>query len=482
MKTTKFFFLIVLGLFLVYCSKDSSDDPQNDPVVQTDDDPVTTTDDDPVVELSSAKDLISFSVTTANNPNLKIDADVQQSGTTLKLFFPFATDLTDLIISFQVSDKATLKIGGADASSGNTIVDFSSDVTITVEAEDGSTQDYSISSESSFEALDAAIEQLMQNNNAPSMQLAITKGEKLVYQAQYGYADLNSTEMVTDDSVYRLASVSKTITMVTILKMRDEGLLNFNDTVFGVNGILGTDFGTPPYKTNIENITVHHLLDHTSGFTNVPNDPFFVNNDWSLQQLIDDVLDNRELATVPGETYYYSNFGYCILGRVVEKLSGMDYEAYVKQNILEPLEITTMNVARNSINEKWPNEVEYFGQETFGPYQYNAERIDALGGWTASATDLAKLMVGIDRRGGVADIITTDAMVDSYLEFAEWTFWGSLPGTSSVIYRLGDDFNFTIVTNTRVLPITLNQDMMDTMRAQVLARNSWPEYDLFDAE
>ena len=136
MKTTKFFFLIALGLFLVHCSTDSSEDPQNDPIVQTDD--------APVIELSSANDLISFSVTTANNPNLKIDADVQQNGTALSLFFPFATDLTGLTISFQVSDKAALKIGGADASSGSTVVDFSSDFIITVEAEDGSTKDYSI--------------------------------------------------------------------------------------------------------------------------------------------------------------------------------------------------------------------------------------------------------------------------------------------------------------------------------------------------
>ena len=198
--------------------------------------------------------------------------------------------------------------------------------------------------------------------------------------------------------------------------------------------------------------------------------------------MIDDVLDNRELATVPGETYYYSNFGYCILGRIVEKLSGMTYENYVKQNILLPLGITEMNIAKSSINEKLPNEVEYLGQENFGAYQYNAERIDALGGWTASATDLAKLMVGIDRKAGVPDIINTDVMSGMYFEFPEWTFWGSLPGTSSVIYRLGEEFTFTIVTNTRVIPITLNQTMMDAMREQVLARTSWPTYDLFQAE
>jgi len=481
MKIMKNLLLLLAVVLLINCSKDSSE-PQIDPIMQTDDDPVSMTDDDPVVMLSAEKDLVSFSITQANNPSLKIDADVQQTGTSLKVFFPFGTDITNLTISFQVSDKASLNINGSTVVSGSSNLDFSSSLTAVVEAEDGTTNNYAISAESNFNGLDTAIQQLMIDNNAPSMQLAITKGEKLVYQAQYGYADLNNTELATSESVYRLASVSKTITAVTILKMKDDGLLDFSDTVFGTNGILGTDFGTAPYATNIENITVRHLLDHTSGFTNNPNDAFFVNYDWTLPQLIDDVLDNRELATVPGQTYYYSNFGYCILGRIVEKISGMTYENYVKQQVLAPLGIENMNIGKNGAENRLANEVEYLAQEGFGAYQYNIERIDALGGWTASATDLTKLLVGIDRRNGVNDIISASSMAGIYLEFDEWAFFGSLPGTSAVWSRLDDDFNYAIVTNTRVLPITLNQTMYETMKAQIQSRTSWPEYNLFETE
>lgn len=482
MKIRKNLLLLLAVVFFINCSKDSSE-PQTEPTMQTDDDPVSMTDDDPVVMLSAEKDLVSFSITQANNPNLKIDADVQQTGTSLKVFLPFGTDITNLTIAFQVSDKASLSIDGSTVVSGSSNLDFSSSLTAVVEAEDGTTNNYAISAESNFNALDAAIQQLMIDNNAPSMQLAITKGEKLVYQGQYGFADLNNTEEVTDDSVYRLASVSKTITAVTILKMKQDGLLEFDDTVFGISGILDTDFGTSPYKTNVENITVRHLLDHTSGFTNNPADAMFLNLNWSLKEVIDNVLDTRELATNPGDTYSYSNFGYILLGRIVEKVTGMSYENYVKQSILTPLGITSMNVARNGIDEKWPNEVEYFSQgDNIGPYDYNAARCEAMGGWTSSATDLAKLLVGIDRRNGVPDIINTEVMAGMYFEFPEWTFWGSLPATSAVIYRLGEDFNFTILTNTRVIPITLNKKMMDTMREQVLARTSWPEYNLFETE
>ncbi len=474
MKTTRLFLLAFLSILLVHCSKDSSDGPQV---------PVDQTDDDPVVQLSSAKELISFSIRKSDNPELKIDADVQQSGTSLKVFFPFETDISDMVVSFQVSEKASLSINGSQMTSGSSKVDFTSSLAVTVEAEDGSTKDFTITSESNFETLDTAIQQLMSDNNAPSMQLAITKGERLVYQAQYGFADINNTEAVSVNSVYRLASVSKVVTAIAILKMKDDGLLDFNDTVFGINGILETDFGSTPYGDNIENITIRHLLDHTSGFANNPTDPMFQNLDWTHQQIIDDVLNNRQLATVPGSTYSYSNFGYIVLGRVVEKLSGMSYEDYVKQNVLQPLGITNMNVARNGIDEKWPNEVEYFSQgDNLGPYQYNAARCEAMGGWTASATDLSRFLVGIDRRGEVADIISTSSMQGMYFEFLEWAFWGSLPATSAVISRLDDEFNFSVVTNTRVIPITLNEKMQNTLKAEIQARSSWPEYDLFDTE
>ncbi|MGD1945025.1 MAG: serine hydrolase domain-containing protein [Croceivirga sp.] len=484
MKITRLFLLTSVSFFLINCSSDSSDDPQTQPPIdQTDDGPITSVDDDPVGELSSDNSLLSFSVTTANNPGLKIDADVQVTGNDYKLYFPFGTQLDDLIVSFQVSEGASMQIGGVELTSTNSSIDFTDDFIATVVAEDGSMAEYGFRAESNFEALDEAIQQLMSDNNAPSMQLAITKNEKLVYQAQYGFADLNNTEVVTDDSVYRLASVSKTITAVTILRMVQDGLIAFNDTVFGVNGILENDFGTPPYSTNIENITVRHLLDHTSGFTNNPADAMFLNLDWTLEEVISNVLDNRVLETTPGETYSYSNFGYILLGRVVEKVSGMTYENYVKQSILVPLGITTMNIARNGIDEKWPNEVEYFSQgDNLGPYQYNASRCESMGGWTASATDLAKLMVGIDRRPGVADIINTDVIVGSYFGFGEWGFWGSLPGTSAVIYRINEEFNFSIIANTRVIPLTLNKDMQDALRAAILARTSWPEYDLFTTE
>ncbi len=477
MKIIKNFLLLIAVVLFINCSKDSSEEPQ------TDDDPVSMTDDDPIVTLSAEKDLVSFSITQANNPDLKIDADVQQTGTSLKVFLPFGTDMTNLTISFEVSDNASLIIDGSTVASGSSNIDLTSDISAIVQAEDGTTQDYNIIAESDFEVFDSSMIELMQQYNAPSIQLAITKGERLVYQANYGFASLDNSEMATAESLYRLASVSKVITAVTVLKMVSDGSLQLDDTVFGVDGVLGTDFGTTPYKENVENITVGHLLGHTSGFNNTPNNPMFQNFDWPIEMVIDDVLNNRDLATIPGTTYFYSNFGYALLGRVISKASGMDYETYVKQNILAPMGITSMRIAGNTLSDRFTNEVEYFGQtDLLGPYELNPNRADSTGGWIGSATDLVRFMSFFDRNGQVPDIISEELMQGLYLEQLQWVFQGSLPGSSSAVVRYNNEYNYSIVANTRYNGIEFNSAMVQAFLPLFVERTSWPEYDLFSVE
>src|SRR6185312_15966479 len=110
------------------------------------------------------------------------------------------------------------------------------------------------------------------------------------------------------------------ITAITILKLAQGGLLSLNQQVFGSNGILGTTYGVPPTGSNIDKITVQNLLDHKSGWTNDPTDPMFYNLNWDFTQLITDMVTNRPLKYNPGDTSIYLNFGYCVLGRIIEKV------------------------------------------------------------------------------------------------------------------------------------------------------------------
>jgi N-acyl-D-amino-acid deacylase len=112
----------------------------------------------------------------------------------------------------------------------------------------------------------------------------------------------------------------------------------------------------------------------------------------------------------PGTRYAYSNFGYCLLGRVIEKLSGQDYEAYVREAVLEPLGIESMQLGRTRLAGRAESEVRYYdpnrgpsvfqvdlGEECPSAYgAWHLENMDAHGGWLASADDLIKFAAAFD--------------------------------------------------------------------------------------
>ena len=261
-----------------------------------------------------------------------------------------------------------------------------------------------------MEDFTAAVATFMANRGLKGGQVAITRNEKLVYLQSFGDADDETP--VHDQSLFRVASISKPITVLAISRLAADGKLSMGDRVFGTNGLLGTQYGTPPYQDGIEKITVNELVEHKSGFKNEPYDIMFDEVSLSHQQLIDRVLDER--TYVRSNPYYYSNFGYCLLGRVIEAVTGMSYEDYVEQKILSPMGISAMKIGGNTLDERFENEVLY-NSSWFDPYAMNVTRMDAHGGWIASAKDLARIAVHSDTRSVVPDLLDFgDA--ESYLE------------------------------------------------------------------
>lgn len=299
-----------------------------------------------------------------------------------------------------------------------------------------------------FSALDSAIAVKMTQFKVPGISIAVVKDEKLVYVKSYGYADKEAGQKTSNDNLYRIASISKPVTYVAVLKLVQDGKLTLDQKVFGRGAILGDDFGTPPAGSGKDLITVQHLLDHTSGWTNNPTDPMFMDVKLTQEQLISDLLMGRPLITLPGKASYYSNFGYCVLGRVIEKISGMKYDAYVKKEILKSSGITKMQTGGNTLSQRLPNEVKYY-QAEYDPYSMNISRMDAHGGWVASATDLAKLLMRIDRNPIVPDLIKPELLNKTYFGYENWVFNGSLPGTSTTVSRLNDHISFVMLANTR---------------------------------
>ncbi|EAR16292.1 hypothetical protein RB2501_05320 [Robiginitalea biformata HTCC2501] len=324
-----------------------------------------------------------------------------------------------------------------------------------------------------MEDFTAAVADFMANRGLKGGQVAITRNEKLVYLQSFGDADDETP--VHDQSLFRVASISKPITVLAISRLVADGKLSMGDRVFGTNGLLGTQYGTPPYQDGVEKITVNELVEHKSGFKNEPYDIMFDEVSLSHQQLIDRVLDER--TYVRSNPYYYSNFGYCLLGRVIEAVTGMSYEDYVEQKILSPMGISAMKIGGNTLDERFENEVLY-NSSWFDPYAMNVTRMDAHGGWIASAKDLARIAVHSDTRSVVPDLLDFgDA--ESYLENGTYLHYGALPGTLAVL-SVNSPFCYTAVFNTG----NANYDSVlnafaDFMNDQITSRQEWPEADLF---
>ncbi|MEO8174617.1 MAG: serine hydrolase domain-containing protein [Sediminibacterium sp.] len=333
-----------------------------------------------------------------------------------------------------------------------------------------------ITANDSIPQVDTVVARFMKKYNVPGMSIAISKDGKLVYTKGYGYANTATGEKVTPAHLFRIASVSKPITSAAIMQFLETDCISLDSKVFGDDGILGNDYGVPPPNSNIKNITVHQLLQHTSGgWANDSHDPMFTDLSLSQAKVIRNTLQNEALINEPGKAYAYSNFGYCVLGRIIEKISGgMGYEEYVKKKLLAKAGVTSMQVGGNRLRDRKPNEVVYYGQGNEDPYRYNITRMDSHGGWIATAADLLRFVFVVDGFETKPDILSATSIKTmttassaneryacGWLVNTAHNWWhnGSLPGTASELVRANNGFSWAILANTRSSDANFSADM-----------------------
>jgi len=300
--------------------------------------------------------------------------------------------------------------------------------------------------------------------NIPGLSLAIAKDGEIVYAEGFGVVSPLLETRVNPSHVFRIASISKPITAVGIFTLVEQGRLSPTDRVFGEHGIL-SEYQLPANGQFIGAITVDHLLTHTvGGWDNTKNDPMFAHQDMDHQHLIAWTLENLPLSQHPGTRYAYSNFGYCLLGRVIEKITGQSYANYVRQSVLDPSQIQGMRIAGNSLLDRADGEVIYHRQEGDRlPYGMNVARMDSHGGWLASPRDLVRFInhvygtvqnPAILKAETVLTMITPPAVHHDYAK--GWFVtgpnrWhgGSLPGTSAIMVHTPSGLCWAALANSR---------------------------------
>lgn len=330
----------------------------------------------------------------------------------------------------------------------------------------------------------------MTAHSIPGLSVAVARGGQPLYERGFGFADRDKSEKVTPESLFRIASVSKPITSVTLFLLAEAKRLTMEDTVFGPRGLLGDDFGSRPYQRWVADIRIKHLLTHTGGgWQNNGTDPMFRNPGMNHKQLLTWAMDNVPLEYPPGEHYAYSNFGYCILGRVIEKLTGETYQQYVRDAVLKRCGVTGMRIAGNTLAERAAGEVVYYGAGLQDdPYNMNVRRMDSHGGWLATARDLAMFSSHVDGHSASRNILqpesirhmTTPSSVNAgYAKgwavnrVPNWWHGGSLPGTTSIMVRTASGFCWAALANSREVAADTGLAMDQMMWNLVRLPRNW---------
>ncbi|MCI0392650.1 MAG: beta-lactamase family protein [Acidobacteria bacterium] len=166
--------------------------------------------------------------------------------------------------------------------------------------------------------------------NEPGAAVIVVKDGKVVLRKGYGLANVELGVPIEPDMVFRIGSVTKQFTAVSILMLMEQGKLSLTDEI--------TRF-LPDYPTQGHKITIEHLLIHTSGiksYTSLPEWRPQWRKDVTLKEMID-VFKDKPMEFTPGERWNYNNSAYVLLGAIIEKSSGQSYADFVEKNIFAPL-------------------------------------------------------------------------------------------------------------------------------------------------
>lgn len=190
-----------------------------------------------------------------------------------------------------------------------------------------------------------SIDEIMEDFNVPNVpgaSVLVMKNDTIVFKKAYGYADVADKRAVTTTTNFRLASITKQFTAMSVILHTERGQLSFDDPI--------TNF-FPDFPSYGKEITVRHLLNHTSG---LPDYESFAPDSQTTQVLDADCLklmNNADSLYFPvGTKYQYSNTGYALLALIVEKVSGMHFADFVKKNIFDVVGMPATVAYENGIS------------------------------------------------------------------------------------------------------------------------------------
>ena len=381
-------------------------------------------------------------------------------------------------------------------------------------------------------SLDHDITALMKSAHVPGGAVAIVKDGRLIFARGYGAADVATGEAFQPDSLCRVGSVSKTVTAVALLRLVEQGRIHLDDRVFG--DILTQLSPLPGAKADprLNDITVRQLLHHTGGHgRDTGVDPLSIDTAKAAASALHIPMPPGYDVTVraamglpldfdPGTQFSYSNYGFMVLARVIERVTGMKYEDAVRQLLLEPLGVRRMAVGQTGMEDQKPGEVRYYDvprnrlalslvapQRRLVPMPYanfELEAGDGSGRWIASAVDLARLVARVEGTRAPALLAkeTLSLLFERPVPFVSqdpqgqwwyalgttaypngnatgWTHGGFYPGATAGYQSFGNGYLFAFVFNATPDNDEFTGAVYNLLVAIGANQRNWPAHDLF---
>lgn len=351
-----------------------------------------------------------------------------------------------------------------------------------------------------FSAVDELMNQFLSEHNVAGAAVAIGFEGQLLYSRGFGWSDVDQRIVMRPNAALRIASISKPMTAVAIMMLVEQGHLKLDDKVVP---LLRAARFQRPTDERWEQVTVRQLLEHTGGWDrDVTPDPMFESGtareslklkrmptprdmvSWQLQQTLD---------FSPGDRHAYSNFGYCVLGRIIEEVSGQTYDEYVTEHVLQPAVMPATRLGKTPFADRGTDEAHYYMQnstratavwsvlsdrrgniqpeEVDRPYgAWDLEVMDAHGGWVSTAPDLLRFVSAVfDANTKLLNAASRNEMLkrpdhaaqsDVYWYGCGWqvrrsgqdraSVWhyGALDGSSSLLVRRWDGYSWAVLFNT----------------------------------
>ena len=280
-----------------------------------------------------------------------------------------------------------------------------------------------------LDRLEAFILEKMSRTKIPGLSISIVKDGETIYSRGFGFRNIDRALPATEATVYGIGSITKSFTALSILKLRERGLLDLDDPI---------DKYVPiELKAKGESIKIWNLLTHSSGIPALAYAEAYIRGlvgddqaTWLPISGYDDMFSFLRDASGwavdrPGRSYYYLNEGYVLLGYIIERASGESYEDFVRKNILEPLGMRRSYFRKEDVERDpdvaTPYVVDRDGRILESRYPFG---ITSDGGLLSNALDMARYVSMLINRGvfnGV-EVVSRESIAEAEREWIQYPY------------------------------------------------------------